>query len=79
MKCVYVCVCVYFLKVNDVDVLDIHSLIHNVTTPFPKLCSNILSWYSVSVTVSNAASSSFLGDLQNTLVLRLPKVTYNFI
>lgn len=79
MKCVYVCVCVYFLKENDVDVLDIHSLIHNVTTPFPKLCFNILSWYSVCVTVSNAASSSFLGALQNTLVLRLPKVTYNFI
>ena len=36
MKCVYVCVCVYFLKENDVDVLDIHSLIHNVTTPFTK-------------------------------------------
>lgn len=67
IKCVYMYEYVYFLKVHDVDMLDIHSFIH-VTAEFPKLCSNILFWKSACINVSNAAYSSFLGDLQNTLL-----------
>ena len=67
IKCVFMYEYVYFSKVHDVDMLDIHSFIHG-TAEFPKLCSNILFWKSVCINVSNAVYSSFLGDLQNTLL-----------